>query len=115
MLTFKEHVERQKQLTEGLVRTGLIAKKTADASAEGKQARRQFRAATGALERPVDGGDEDARMERLEKSMANIAAGLDHQTNQITHSTSANAVGHLLRDKLLKDIMKRLAKTGGRK
>ncbi len=115
---FNEFIKAGKPLSEARVRSDTFAKKVNDATAEARKADREFEKAAELLGRPVADNTDAARQERIRQVLRHFATGLRHQSRQIDHATSMTRLNQLMRDRILKDLLRKLdgrGSTGRRK
>lgn len=99
MKSFTEFNEEQKQLDEGIIRSGSVATFAARSAAAGKKAEKSYRKGLSVLDAASKLDDIIARLDRIDEALKAILKGDMHQQKQIGNHVVLDTIGHLSNDK----------------
>ena len=102
MMSFEEFLTEQKQLEEGIIRSGAIASYGAQSRKYGDEAVRAFRSGQQTLRRGAGELTAEERLERIEGALDALFDGLIKQREQIGAGVAVDVAGHMLAAKARK-------------
>jgi hypothetical protein len=95
MKSFTEFHDEQKQLDEGLIRSGSVATFAARSATAGKKAERAYKNGLSVLDDSSQRDDHIARLDRIDAALKALLDGHVHQRQQISNHVALDTVGHL--------------------
>lgn len=102
MMSFEEFLTEQKQLEEGIIRSGAIASYGSQSRKYGDEAVRAFRSGQQTLKRGAGELTTEERLERIEGALDALFDGLIKQRQQIGAGVAVGVAGHMLAAKARK-------------
>jgi len=95
MKTFTEHLAEQRELDEGIVRSGTVTTFAVRSRAAGVKAEAAYKRARSELTKPFDRDNAAERFDRIEAVLKAMLDGQRHTREQIGNHVALDFVGHL--------------------